>query len=154
MRKKEREVSDIVEIESIISRADVCRIAFADQNVPYIVTLNFGYSGGEKKIFWFHCAKEGRKLDMIKKNNYVCFELDTDHEIIEGKLACDYGMKYSSVVGYGYISIVNDNEEKIKGLNHIMEHYTGREEFEYKSEILEKTALLRLEVSNMSCKRK
>jgi uncharacterized protein len=154
MRKKEREVSDIVEIESIISRADVCRIAFADQNVPYIVTLNFGYSGGENKFFWFHCAKEGRKLDMIKKNNYVCFELDTDHEIIEGKLACDYGMKYCSVVGYGYISIVNDNEEKIKGLNHIMEHYTGREEFEYKSEILEKTALLRLEVSNMSCKRK
>ncbi len=71
MRKKEREVADLQEIESIINMSEVCRLAFADMNVPYIVTMNFGYSGGDKKHLYFHCATEGRKLEMIRKNNYV-----------------------------------------------------------------------------------
>ena len=49
MRKQDKEVTDIQLIEEIISRSDVCRIAFADNNIPYIVTMNFGYSGGDKK---------------------------------------------------------------------------------------------------------
>ena len=98
MRKQDREVTDIQLIEEIISRSDVCRIAFADNNIPYIVTMNFGYSGGDKKHLWFHCAHEGRKIDMIKKNNYVCFEMDTDHLIAEGTMACDFTMKYSAAL--------------------------------------------------------
>jgi nitroimidazol reductase NimA-like FMN-containing flavoprotein (pyridoxamine 5'-phosphate oxidase superfamily) len=152
MRKQDKDVIDIQLIEETISRSDVCRIALADNNIPYIVTMNFGYSGGINKCLWFHCANEGRKLEMIRKNNYVCFELDTDHEIKVGIRACDYGMKYSSIVGYGYISIINDNEEKIKGLNHIMFHYTGKKEFEYKHETILRTTLLRLDISEMSAK--
>ncbi|MCU0461255.1 MAG: pyridoxamine 5'-phosphate oxidase family protein [Bacteroidales bacterium] len=154
MRKKNKEVTDIQEIERIISRADVCRIAFADMNTPYIVTMNFGYSGGEKKYLWFHCANEGRKLDLIRKNNYVCFEMDTDHDIVEGSLACDFSMKYSSIVGYGYISIVDDPDEKKKGLNQIMFHYTGKKDFSYKPEILAITTILRLEITELTGKHK
>lgn len=154
MRKKEREVTDIDEIESIISRSDVCRVAFADRDVPYIVTMNFGYTHGEPGSLYFHCANEGRKLEMIRKNNYVCFELDTDHEIKTGKLACDYGMKYSSIVGYGFIAKVNDFEEKIKGLNCIMENYAGQREFSYKQDVLERTTILRLDITEMTGKRR
>lgn len=154
MRKKEREVSDIHDIESIINRADVCRVAFADKDMPYIVTMNFGYSGGERKCLWFHCANEGRKLDMIRKNNYVCFELDTDHKIEKGSLACNFSMKYSSVVGYGNISIINEPEDKIIGLDHIMFHYTGTTGFTYKSGLLAKTTILRLDITEITCKRR
>jgi nitroimidazol reductase NimA-like FMN-containing flavoprotein (pyridoxamine 5'-phosphate oxidase superfamily) len=154
MRKKEREVTDIAELESIISRSDVCRVAFADKDVPYIVTMNFGYMHGEHGSLYFHCANEGRKLEMIRKNNYVCFELDTDHEIKTGKLACDYGMKYSSIVGFGFVAKVNDNEEKIKGLNYIMEHYAGPGEFSYRTEMLSVTTVLRLDVTEMTGKRR
>jgi len=112
MRKREREVSDINEIESIISEADVCRIAIADGNIPYIVTLNFGYIGGTEKKLYFHCANEGRKLDMIRKNNFVCFEMDIDHILTEGKMACEFSMNYKSVVGYGHISIVKGLSSK------------------------------------------
>jgi nitroimidazol reductase NimA-like FMN-containing flavoprotein (pyridoxamine 5'-phosphate oxidase superfamily) len=153
MRKKEREVSDLFELETIISRSDVCRIAFADKDTPYIVTMNFGYVPGKYGILYFHCANEGRKLEMIKKNNYVCFEMDTDHEIIKGEKACDYGMKYSSVIGYGTISVIDNPEEKINGLNRIMAHYTGRDEFTYKPETLARTTILRLEISSITCKR-
>jgi nitroimidazol reductase NimA-like FMN-containing flavoprotein (pyridoxamine 5'-phosphate oxidase superfamily) len=154
MRKKEREVSDIVEIESIISRCDVCRIAFADNNTPYIVTMNFGYAGGMSPKLYFHCASEGRKLEMMSKNNYVCFELDTDHMITKGKLACDFSFKYSSVVGYGTINIVSDDKEKKAGLDSLMSHYTKGKYFAYRPESFSKTLVLRLDISEMTAKKR
>jgi nitroimidazol reductase NimA-like FMN-containing flavoprotein (pyridoxamine 5'-phosphate oxidase superfamily) len=90
MRRKDREIEDIRDLELIISNSDVCRVAFADNNMPYIVTMNFGYSGGDNSAFYFHCASEGRKLEMMRKNNLVCFELDTDHEPMKEKTA-DWG---------------------------------------------------------------
>lgn len=153
MRKKEREITDIHEIESIIHRSDVCRLAFADMNEPYIVTMNFGYSGGEKRILYFHCAREGRKIEMIRKNNHICFEMDTDHSMKQGKQACDFGWKYSSIVGYGYISIVTEQEEKIEGLNRIMSHYAGTGSFTYRPDVLERTTILRLEITEMTGKK-
>ena len=71
MRRKEREITAIDEIEEIIGRCDVCRIALTDDNIPYIVTMNFGYSGGVQKKLFFHSAGEGRKIDIIRKNNHV-----------------------------------------------------------------------------------
>ncbi len=61
MRRKDREIKEVSILESIISNSDVCRIAFADNNLPYIVTLNFGYIGGDHPRFYFHCAKGGEK---------------------------------------------------------------------------------------------
>ena len=91
---------------------------------------------------------------MIRKNNYVCFELDTDHEMITGSESCDWGMKFSSIVGYGNISIITEKEEKIVGLNYIMEHYGATGEFSYNEKILEHTTVLRLEVLQMTGKKK
>ncbi len=153
MRKKEKEVSDINAIESIISASDVCRIAFADGNIPYIVTMNFGYVAGIEKRLYFHCANEGRKLDMVRKNNYVCFEMDCDHRLIEGNMACEFTMKYMSVVGYGYISIVKEYGEKIEGFNSIMSHYTKRAGPDYDERIFEKTIILRLDIQEITGKR-
>jgi hypothetical protein len=154
MRRHDREVRDNTEIESIISRSDVCRIAFADNNIPYIVTLNFGYTGGDKPCLFFHCAPEGRKIELIRKNNYVCFEMDTDHLLFKGDKGCDWGMKYSSVVGYGRISIVADPEEKKRGLDSIMSHYADRSDFTYDEKVFKHTAVLRLDIEEITAKKK
>ncbi len=153
MRKEEKEITDIVEIESIIQSADVCRVAMADGNIPYIVTMNYGYAGGSEMRIYFHCAREGRKLEMIRKNNYVCFEMDNDHNLIKGTNSCDFSMKYRSVVGYGIISIIDDEEERIKGLNCIMSHYSDSPSFSYNKELLEKTTVLCLEIKEISGKK-
>jgi uncharacterized protein len=153
MRRKEREITDIQELESIINKSDVCRVAFADANIPYIVTMNFGYSCEERRIY-FHCAREGRKLEMAKKNNYVCFEMDTDHVLHDGKKACDFGMSYRSVVGYGHITVVRDPEERISGLNLIMSHYTDKRRFIYEQTVLDRTMILRLDIKEMTGKKK
>lgn len=154
MRRKERQITGIEEIESVISRAEVCRVAFADLNTPYIVTMNFGYRGGSKPHFFFHCAPSGRKLDMLEKNNHVCFELDTDHELYKGERGCDWGMNYSSVVGYGHLNIVVDDNEKRRGLDEIMNHYQGSGEYSYDEQLLAGTTVLRLDIEEMTGKRK
>ena len=153
MRRKDREIKDIDELESIIGRSDVCRVAFAGNNIPYIVTLNFGYKGGTSRNFYFHCSNQGRKIDMIRINNLVCFELDTDHRIFKGEKACDWGMNYSSVVGYGRISIVTDEKERIEGLDHIMVHYGSNGVHSYNEKLLPKTTVLKLEISEMTGKK-
>jgi nitroimidazol reductase NimA-like FMN-containing flavoprotein (pyridoxamine 5'-phosphate oxidase superfamily) len=154
MRRKDREISESKEIETIISRCDVCRVAFASGNVPYIVTMNFGYRGGDVPVLYFHCAPEGRKIEMINKNNYVCFEMDTDHEIFKGEKGCDWGMNFSSVVGYGNLFIIKDKHEKIAGLNHIMNQYGGSGTYSFDEKVLAKTTVLRLDITAMTAKRK
>jgi nitroimidazol reductase NimA-like FMN-containing flavoprotein (pyridoxamine 5'-phosphate oxidase superfamily) len=154
MRRKDRQISNISDIESIILRCDVCRIAFADNNTPYIVTMNFGYQQGEKPSLFFHCAPEGRKIELIKKNNYVCFEMDTDHLLYSGEQDCDWGMNFSSVVGYGRITIVSDREEKRKGLDCIMAHYSDRKNFAYDEKIMSRTSVLRIDIEELTGKQK
>lgn len=153
MRRKEKEITGIDEIEAIISRCDVCRIALADNNMPYIVTMNFGYSGGDDKKLFFHSACDGKKIDMIRKNNFVCFEMDTDHNLKSSMKACDFSMKFSSVVGWGNIFIVNDYEEKREGLNSIMQHYTSQTSFTYSPHVLSKTTVLKLAIKTMTGKK-
>jgi uncharacterized protein len=154
MRLNDRKISEIKLIEEIIRKADVCRVAFADNNIPYIVTMNFGYCGGEHPCLYFHGTTKGRKLDIIKINNYVCFEMDTDHGIYEGEKACEWGMRYRSVVGFGRISVLKDSDSRIIGMNCIMEHYSGRKDFSYDEKIFEMTTMLKLEIQEMTGKSK
>jgi len=154
MRRSDREISDIAEIESIIGKADVCRIAIANDDYPYIVTLNFGYSGSPRKEIYFHCAPEGKKLDMIRKNNFVCFQMDADHLLTRAKLSCDWGMGYSSVTGYGRIHFVDNIEEKTFGLNCIMKHYGRMNQYNYDEKTFARTVVLRLDIEEISGKKK
>jgi hypothetical protein len=154
MRRNEREITDIRVIEEIIRKSDVCRIALANGNIPYIVTMNFGYTASPEPRLYFHCANEGRKLEMIRQNNFVCFEMDTDHEIYKGINGCDWGMKYSSIVGNGNILIITEKGAKKAGLNCIMKHYGGEREYIYDEKVLVRTVVLRLDIKEMTGKRK
>jgi uncharacterized protein len=153
MRRKEREESDSDEIEKIIMKADACRIAIANGNIPYLVTMNFGYLATPRRVLYFHCANEGKKLDMIRKNNYVCFGMDTGHELYTGSKGCDWGMKFSSVIGFGTVSIVTSIEEKKRGLDCIMMHYGGINEYSYDAKTFLRTTILRLDIKEITAKK-
>jgi nitroimidazol reductase NimA-like FMN-containing flavoprotein (pyridoxamine 5'-phosphate oxidase superfamily) len=152
MRRKDREISNKTLIDEIIAASDVCRIAFADENTPYIVTLNFGYSGGEKPCLFFHCATEGRKIEMMKKNNKVCFQMDNGHRMYRGEKGCDWGMKYKSVVGYGILKTVENESERKTALDLIMQHYGGKGKFDYDPVVFSRTKVLKLEISEITAK--
>ena len=152
MRRNEKEITDKSEIEKVLSKAKVCRLAMVDDGEPYIVPLCFGYKEG---AFYFHTSPEGRKIDILKKNSRVCFELEIDVKIVKGNKACDWGVKYRSVVGWGAASLIADPEQKRRALDIIMAHYAGEtgEGFSYPDEKLEKTAIIRVIVGRMSGKK-
>ncbi len=149
MRKAEREIRDQGELEEVIRRAEVCRLAMVDDGVPYIVPMNFGYRDG---AFYFHCAREGRKLEVLKKNPEVCFELEADVRLIRGEKACQWSTSYESVIGWGVAEILMEEREVRKGLEVLMSHYTeGPIDFDPRSISL--TALIKVKVERMTGKR-
>ena len=149
MRRKEKEVLDRDEIESIIRKADVCRLGFSDNDIPYIVPLNFGY---KENCLYFHTAKAGKKIDMIKTNNRVCFELDIDHEVVRAENPCDWNMKFQSVIGYGEAFLLEDIDDKRLALDIIMEHYSGRPDG-YKEKLVDHLAVIKVQIESMTGKK-
>lgn len=153
MRRKDREVTDREKIKSIILNCHCCRLGFVDEGEVYIVPLNFGFAEKEEKmIFYFHGAKEGRKIELIHKSPSVGFELDRNCEIIEGETACGYSARYQSVIGNGVVSFVNDMDEKYEALQAIMHHYTGKDNWEFTEEMADRVCVFKLEVGKISCK--
>lgn len=153
MRRKDREITDFDEMMKIIAKCDTCRLALFDDEFPYIVPLNFGTNVEEGQLYlYFHSAKEGTKLDLIRKNNKVTFEMDCEHNIIlyEERMSCTMG--YASVIGHGNIEFVDD-EDKLEALKIIMRHYHS-EEFKFNTNMMKATTVLRLKVLDMTGKRR
>ena len=152
MRISDREVTNIKDILDIIKQCDVCRIAINDEVVPYIVPMNFGVDVVDDEIyFYFHCASVGKKLDLIRKNPYVSFEMDCEHNLVlyENTMSCTFG--YASVMGYGLMEFVEEN--KVDALKIIMRQY-HEEEFAFGLELLPVTTVLCLKVMEITGKRR
>jgi len=150
MRRSTREIKDKKELESIIQRAQVCRIGLSEDNVPYVVPMNFGY---KDNCLYFHCAKAGKKIDVIRQNNKVCFEMDIDQTIVkpEGR-PCGYSTKYRSVIGFGKAFLVDDLEEKAMALNIVTQHYSGGF-YQFSEKELENVAIIKVEIDSMTGKK-
>ena len=154
MRRKDREITDQNVIEDFIKKEQILRVAFYDEGDIYIVPVNYGYSYDESYTFYFHGAKAGRKYELAKKTPNVGFEIDGKYSLIEGQEACDCSATFQSVIGTGILSLVDDNADKIKGLNAIMKQTTSKNDWHYSNEMLEAVAIFRLDVDKLSCKAK
>ena len=116
------EIVDQKIIESIILKAKICRLGLADGDQPYVIPMSFGY---RDNALYFHTGKKGKKMEILQKNNRVCFEMEVDLEIVPADNPCKWNMCYRSVVGYGRAVILEDPGEKRKGLDVIVTHYGG-----------------------------
>ncbi len=153
MRRKDREIKDFDEIVGVLEKCEVCRIAVNDGEFPYIVPLSFGLQReGEKLTLYFHSAKEGTKLELIKKNDRVSFEADCSQRLIFDEEKGNCTTEYESVVGRGRIEFIEDGEDKEKALRILMRHYR-REDFPFNAAMIPQTAVLKLTVLSLSGKR-
>ncbi|MGN0906026.1 MAG: pyridoxamine 5'-phosphate oxidase family protein [Bullifex sp.] len=149
MRRKDREIKDI---DSILKRTRVLRLALREGEGVYIVPLHFGYEHeGDTYTFWMHSASEGHKLDLIRENSKACFEIDTDEKLILTEKACGCGALFSSVIAGGHISIADTAEEKMKGLSVLMEHQSGRP-YVITEEMCEGVTVLKFTAGEISAK--
>lgn len=129
MRRKDREVTNKNEIEEIMLQCKTCHVAMIDGDVPYVVPLNFGYkfTGSGSLELYFHSAFEGRKIDILKKNNKVCFEMANEGEAVHAETPCNSGYYFSSVIGYGEVLFLQDSAEKREALSVLFRHQTGKD---------------------------
>jgi nitroimidazol reductase NimA-like FMN-containing flavoprotein (pyridoxamine 5'-phosphate oxidase superfamily) len=155
MRRHDRALHSREEIVNVLKCGKIAQIAFVDGTQPYIVSMNYGYAIKNDQIqLYFHSANQGRKIDCIHHNPEVCFTIAISDPFIGGEKACNYGMKYRSVVGYGTIKIVEDGNERIAGLNALMNQVTGKENWDYDDEMLKKTTVTCIDVRTITGKSK
>lgn len=155
MRRQDRAIRDLEEIKAVLDRCKVCRVGMVEEGKPYIVPLNFGYRlEGEALTLWFHSAPRGRKLDILRENPQVCFEMDCDHLLTgEGTEACVYSYHFSSIMGEGVMELVEDPAQKVEGLKRLMEQAAGPADYTFDPGAVGGTAVLRLRVDWYTGKR-
>lgn len=152
MTKREFRITDPCEIRHILDTAKVLRLGLAVDNEPYVVPLNYGYTLEEGKLtFYLHSAMQGKKLEMLRVNPNVFFELDCDHKPFEGKVACQYGLAYSSIVGRGKAVLVEDTEAKMEAMSILMKTQTGKD-FTFNERLVSIVAVIRVDVSEYTAK--
>lgn len=152
--KREREVTDINEILEILNKAKVAHIGMVDGDEPYVVPMNYGYSYNEGELtLYFHGAKVGRKLDVIRSNPKVFFEIDCDIVPFEGKVACQYGISYASVMGLGKAEIVEDIEEKKRGMSVLMKTQTGKD-FTFDEKMVSIVSVIKITCKDFTAKKR
>lgn len=154
MRRKDRLVTDVQQIERILSGCDVCRIAMIDGGTPYIVPMNFGYTFQDSVItLYFHCAGEGRKIDVLKSNPSVCVEMDCGHHLITAETACGYTMEFESIIGSGRVEFLTEPAEKKHALNQMMKQFSDRTDFTYEDKMLGLVTVFKITLEEYAAKR-
>ena len=148
MRRSDKAVTEAAAIEKILRAGTTCQLAFSADPVPYLVTLNYGYHDGN---LYFHAAREGRKIELIRKHGQAAFTVALDLGLIKGEKACDWSVRFQSVVGHGPISLFESPEDKRQALDLFMSHYSG-DDFSYPDKMIQATAVFKLEISSMTVK--
>jgi nitroimidazol reductase NimA-like FMN-containing flavoprotein (pyridoxamine 5'-phosphate oxidase superfamily) len=179
MRRKDREITGIEEKLGIVGRCKVCRLAMIDGLPvyrpipeqapygaypadpagiePYLVPLNFGFEYREGiLVLYFHCAAEGRKLDILRNNGArpICFEMDGAHRLIENPQGCGYSFGYESVIGKGTVEFIEDREGKVRGLELLLRHQSGQDrDFPLDPAAVDQVTVFRLRAKDWSAKK-
>lgn len=149
MRRSEKEIRDRRVIDDLIHNAKVCRLAMCDEDIPYVVPVCFGYDG---ERIYVHSSREGKKLEVIRRNRQVCFEMEGETSIKKAETACKWSIEYTSVIGHGAALIVDDAEGKRRGLDKIMEHYGGKGPFQYSERALDNCVIIEIAINDLTCK--
>ena len=152
MTKRERQITDEHQIQAILDTAKVLHLGLAVDNEPYVVPMNYGCTWEDGRlVLYLHSAVMGKKLDMIRANPTVFFELECDLSPFEGEKACQYGLAYSSVMGRGTAWIVEDAEEKMRAMSILMKTQTGKD-FSFNERLVSIVAVIRIDVTEYTAK--
>lgn len=149
MRRKDREITDPGEMAAILESAPVCRLAMADGDKPYVIPLCFGFDG---KTIYIHSAREGKKIDILRKNPRCCLEVDSTEGPLPDDNPCSWEMQYQSVICTGTARFVDEPGEKSRALTCILAHYGGTEHV-FSEKELDRVCVIRIDIGEMTGKK-
>jgi nitroimidazol reductase NimA-like FMN-containing flavoprotein (pyridoxamine 5'-phosphate oxidase superfamily) len=149
MKRQEKQIAQRKEIDAVIHASDVCRLAMARGNEPYLVPLSFGYDG---QALYFHTALTGKKIDFIEANHQVCFEFEHQVQVVTNdESACKWSFSFKSVLGYGIVSEIVHPAQKEQGLSHIMRHYSHKQ-WAFNEKAMAKTRVWKISIQSLTGK--
>ena len=146
MRRKEREINSEEFYDLVFSGAEAIHVAFRDEPYPYCLPFNFRKVGNN---IYIHCAREGKKLDLIRENPEVAFSLAIDIRVDTEKSST----YYKSVCGAGLASLVEDPVEKGAALDAIGEKYKARCQRPAPRGQIDRVAIIKIAIVSLSGKR-
>ncbi len=149
MRRKDREITAPAEIDAILNSERLMHLALSDNNIPFLVPVFYAYDG--VSIF-FHSALAGTKIEILKRNNTVCFEISADHGILENEKACNFEAKHRTVIGFGKAVFVENEADKIKALDMIVARFSNKK-FDYPQANLNSVAVIRIDIESIKGKK-
>ena len=150
MRRTDREITDRAEMDDTIRRCQVCHLGLCDDGRPYVVPMSFGYDG-ERLVF--HGAAEGRKVDILKKNDRVCAEFEIVGDLITGDMACGWSVKYESAIVFGRARILEDLEAKREALACLTRRHSDRT-WDFPEAMLARTLVFTVEIEDVTGKKR
>jgi len=156
MIRKDREISDRETIIGIIKKCHVCHLAVNDHDsgFPYIVPMNFGIIESDNKIYLtFHCAKRGKKLELIAKDPRATFEMECDVKLVYNPKHGHNTDVFKSVIGHGILDFVYEPEKKALCLKALVDRY-HKTQIAIKPEDIGRCTILRLEITDFVGKEK
>ncbi len=98
------------------------RLATAVDGQPYITPVNFALAGDK---IYIHCHTQGRKLDNIRQNAQVCFEVSEPVKLVKADMACDFAVRFKSVLVFGPARILEEAAEKLPAMEAIVAKYAA-----------------------------
>jgi uncharacterized protein len=149
MRKANQEITDPQTLETILQKATIIRLAMVDNGMPYLLPFNFGYSNN---CIFIHSAPAGKKIEVLRQNPQVCFEVEDETATVEGDIACRWSTMYRSVIGYGKVEIVTGFDEKKQALDIIMQQHGAPANMEFDPKEVEFIVVLKLTIDSMTGK--
>jgi nitroimidazol reductase NimA-like FMN-containing flavoprotein (pyridoxamine 5'-phosphate oxidase superfamily) len=116
--------------------------------------MNYGYVlENDKLTIYLHGARRGRKIDAIKANPKVFYEMCCDITPFEGEVACKYGITYASIMGRGLATLVEDVEEKKKALSILMKTQTGKD-FQFEDKLTTVVSIIKIDTLEFTAKKR
>ena len=149
MRREDREITDRATMDAILQRGNLMHLALCDQEVPFLVPVFYAYDG---TALYFHSAKRGSKIEILKRNNRVCFEISEALGVIPSDQACNFEARHQTVIGHGLATFIEDQAAKIEVLDRIVAQFTSTA-FTYPEANLRATAVIRIDISSLKGKR-
>ena len=155
MRRKDKEITNFEKVIDILEHTDVIRLAMNNGDFPYIIPVNFGYelTSNNQLIFYIHGAKVGTKVELLKQNPLLSFELDTGHQLITNEKACKYSFNYASVIGNGYATFIEEPKAKIEALQIMMNKFAPNKNFSFTESDVRPIIVIKIEVQAYTAKK-
>jgi nitroimidazol reductase NimA-like FMN-containing flavoprotein (pyridoxamine 5'-phosphate oxidase superfamily) len=150
-RRTDRTMKTSREMEVLLERMPVGRLAVTTDDGPYIIAVNYLFL--EDSIY-FHSGLSGRKMEALQADSRVCFLVDEVGPQVLWERGCGISQVYKSVVCFGKAEFVEGQVEKRRILEQMVQKYVPtRYAFSpMKDENIKKTAVVRIVIESMSGK--